>query len=335
MTASDQDSNERADYESVSTVSESELPANNRRNTWSELTGAFSKSRPEALSALLVVLLFATLVGALTMKGVASNVLLLGAGAIVAALLLLQQRSNARAGYRKAVASSEFPAVPLEQVFLGLAATAEVRDTELKGHCNRVAENSAAVGNALELSDQEVQALYWGGLLHDLGKVVVAASTLEKADRLTEAELSEIRRHPDYGADMVASVAPGEVRISEAIRYHHERWDGLGYPSGLKRDEIPVTARIIAVVDVFEALTSKRPYRHPLRPDQALVYVRRCSGTHFDPMVVAAFERLYDAGALQIADETRAAEESSVRTAHWKTVLRGSGSGARDSAATE
>lgn len=334
MTASDLNTSERTEDRPVSTISGYKLAATNRRDAWSDLISGFRKRRATLLSTFIVVPLVAALVGALTLKSVAGNVLLVAAGGMVATFLLLQRRSS-RSAFRKVVDASGFPTVPLEEVFLGLAAVAEVRDTELRGHCNRVAENSAAVGSALGLSDQEVQALYWGGLLHDLGKVVVAASTLEKADRLTEAELAEIRRHPDYGADLVASVAPAEVLISEAIRYHHERWDGLGYPSGLKRDEIPMAARIIAVVDVFEALTSKRPYRHPLRPDQALVYVRRCSGTHFDPIVVTAFERLYDAGALKIADETRVAEDGIARSAPWKAVLRGAAAGAHDSATIE
>lgn len=213
---------------------------------------------------------------------------------------------------------SNFRSVPLERVLKGLATMSEVRDTEMRGHCLRVAMNSASVGSVMGLRDEDLQILYWGGLLHDVGKLVVAASTLEKADRLTEAELAEIRRHPAYGADLVSAVAPDSSNISEAIRYHHERWDGLGYPSGLRREDIPVSARIIAVVDVFEALTSNRPYRQPLRPDQALVYVRRCSGTHFDPEVVAAFERLYRAGAIEIADEAQVPETRTLPATPWK-----------------
>ncbi len=106
-------------------------------------------------------------------------------------------------------------------MFKGLAAVSEAHNTEMSGHCLRVAENSASVGRALGLGEADIYKLYWAGLLHDVGKLVVAASTLEKADRLTESELAEIRRHPTYGADLVAAVAPDTFAISEAIRYHH------------------------------------------------------------------------------------------------------------------
>src|SRR5690606_11405520 len=138
-------------------------------------------------------------------------------------------------------------------------------------------------------------------LLHDVGKMAVAESVLTKSGRLTSDELDEIRRHPGYGADLVLGISPHLVGIAEAIRAHHERWDGRGYPLGISGNRIPLLARIISVTDVYEALTSPRPYREPLRPEQAAVYIRRGSGTQFDPVVVGAFERLHATAGLATA----------------------------------
>lgn len=204
---------------------------------------------------------------------------------------------------RTSVTNASWPSIPAEKVLRGLARTAELRDTELGGHCERVAENSVLVGREMGLGDGSLLELYWGGVLHDLGKIAVADQTLNKASRLSEEELAEIRRHPAYGADLLNSLGKELNGIAAIVRYHHERWDGYGYPEGLKREELPLNARIVAVADVFEALTSSRPYRQPLRADQAMVYLRRSSGTHFDPAVVAVFESLFNAGQLQVATD--------------------------------
>jgi len=195
-------------------------------------------------------------------------------------------------------ASWSLPAVQLESVLQSLADTAEQRDSQTHGHCERVALDSVAVGTALGLPREQLGTLYWAALLHDVGKIAIAETVLSKAGRLTPDELSEIRRHPAYGADLLTGISSSLAQVADSIRAHHERWDGLGYPLGLQSGGIPLVARIVSVVDVYEALTSPRPYREPLTPDQAVVYIRRGSGTQFDPEVVAVFERLHARCAL-------------------------------------
>lgn len=194
-----------------------------------------------------------------------------------------------------------------ERVLESLARTVEVRDHHTQGHCRRVARNAVAVGWALGLSDADVEVLRWAALLHDLGKIAVPDYILLKNGRLSEDEFAEIRRHPSYGADLLTSVSSAFRPIADVVRAHHERWDGLGYPLGLRSDEIPELARIIAVVDVFEALTSDRPYRSPMPGNQALQYVTHGSGTQFDPVVVSAFRSLVEEGSIECAAGLQAA----------------------------
>lgn len=191
-----------------------------------------------------------------------------------------------------------------DRILVSLANTVEVRDHHTQGHCQRVAQNAVVMGNALGFDKEELDILYWSAMLHDLGKISVPEYILQKHGRLTEGEFAEIRRHPSYGADLLASIAPEFRPMAEIVRAHHERWDGQGYPLGCHRDEIPLMARVIAVVDVFEALTSERPYRSPLAPDKALHYLRRGSGSQFDPSLVPLFEALYERREIRTADAT-------------------------------
>ena len=188
-----------------------------------------------------------------------------------------------------------------ERVLASLANTVEVRDHHTQGHCERVARNALVLGRELDLSTAELSVLYWAARLHDLGKIAVPEYILLKSGRLTEEEFSEIRRHPSYGADLLASVSTSFRPIADVVRAHHERWDGLGYPLGYKGDEIPRLARIIAIVDVFEALTSERPYRSPMPASHALRYITNGSQTQFDPDLVGVFERLYNRGKIECA----------------------------------
>jgi len=174
-----------------------------------------------------------------------------------------------------------------------LANTVEVRDRHTQGHCERVAKNARVVGKSLGLSKDQQDTLYWSALLHDLGKIAIPEYILQKDSKLTVLEYAEVKRHADYGANLLASVSTEFKEIADIVRSHHERYDGNGYPNGLKADEIPLAGRIISIIDVFEALTSRRPYRQPMRPADALDYIKANAGKQFDPDLVGVFETCY------------------------------------------
>lgn len=178
------------------------------------------------------------------------------------------------------------------------ASTIELRDRSTGGHSNRVARNARAVALSLDLDEAEIRWAYWAGLLHDLGKVAVPERILLKPGRLTPEEMLVMRRHSGVGAQLLEGVSGDFRPIALGVRAHHERWDGAGYPAGVSRDEIPLVGRILAVVDVFEALTCLRPYRGPLDPEEALAYVRFHGGSQFDPSIVEVFEGLFWRGEI-------------------------------------
>lgn len=187
------------------------------------------------------------------------------------------------------------------RVLSSLATIVEKRDEHIRGHCDRVAINALVMGRALDFDDEELETLYWAGLLHDLGKVGVREAILLKPGPLTADEYVQVKHHPEYGAGLLESISPEFNGIAEVVRHHHERWDGQGYPAGLSSEAIPQLSRVIAVVDVFEALTSERPYRQPMCPVNALAYLTAEVETHFDPVLVELFEDLYHAGDIEVA----------------------------------
>lgn len=182
------------------------------------------------------------------------------------------------------------------------ASTVELRDKPTGGHSSRVAHNARALGMVLGLDPEELRAVYWAGLLHDLGKIAVPEHILQKPTGLDDQEFRTVRRHADIGADLLMSVSPELRPIAEGIRTHHERWDGTGYPRGLAGENIPLVGRIVSVVDVFEALTCRRPYRGPQPVAQVLAFVRDRAGVWFDPAMVPLVEDLYWKGDVYTAD---------------------------------
>ena len=185
-----------------------------------------------------------------------------------------------------------------------LAEAVDKRDKFTSGHSQRVQAIAMDIGKAMKCSDDEMEALEWGGLLHDIGKIGVPDSVLLKQDRLTRDERITMNAHPVLGAEIIAPVkllAP-ELPI---IRHHHEWFNGSGYPDRLVADEIPRLARILHVADAFEAMTAARPYRMTaLTPERALAELRKFGGIQFDPDVVDAFVRTKWADGL--ADPGRA-----------------------------
>jgi HD-GYP domain-containing protein (c-di-GMP phosphodiesterase class II) len=171
-----------------------------------------------------------------------------------------------------------------------LAEMIEVRDPQLKQHSSEVADAVAAVADRLDLEPQRREELVFASLLHDVGKIGVSDAILLKPSRLTKEEYGEVKRHPQLGAQLIEQV-PALQRIAPAIRHHHERFDGDGYPGELEGTDIPLEARILAVADAFTAMVENRPYSPPISAEDACRELERCAGTQFDPEVVRAFVR--------------------------------------------
>ena len=173
----------------------------------------------------------------------------------------------------------------------------ELRDRETKGHTERVAELTVKLARELGVQGEELRYMRWGALLHDIGKLGIPDSIMFKPDKLTQEEWAVMRRHPVYAYETLSQIE--FLRPALAIPYsHHERWDGTGYPQGLRGEEIPLAARIFAVVDAWDAMTSDRPYRGSLPRDKALQEILDGAGTQFDPKVVRAFMALVERGEI-------------------------------------
>ena len=184
----------------------------------------------------------------------------------------------------------------LEKAYLesiqALRYTVEAKDKYTKGHSDRVSEYSVLIGKELGLSHDELKQLRIGGLFHDIGKIGVPDSILLKTEILTDEEYSEIKNHPSIGKHILSSASIFSD-IVPIVYHHHEKYDGTGYPGKLSGEDIPLLARITAVADTFDAMTSKRSYRDALSLEVAKNEIERCSGTQFDPKVVEAFLTVY------------------------------------------
>jgi putative nucleotidyltransferase with HDIG domain len=204
-----------------------------------------------------------------------------------AVLLFAVPLYTTRLAYRRFVEVREM----FTQTVRSLAEAVDKRDKFTSGHSHRVQEIAMDIGRAMKVNDEDLEALEWGGLLHDIGKIGVPDAVLLKQERLTREERATMNSHPVLGAEIIAPVtrlAP-ELPI---IRHHHEWFNGSGYPDRLVGDDIPRLARILHVADAFEAMTAARPYRMtPLTPEQALAELRKFGGIQFDPAVVDAFVR--------------------------------------------
>jgi HD-GYP domain-containing protein (c-di-GMP phosphodiesterase class II) len=182
-------------------------------------------------------------------------------------------------------------------VLAALSQAIEARDPYARGHSARVSALAVVVARRLGWRDARLGALRLGALLHDVGKLNLDDAVLQKPGPLDEREYREIRRHPLAGARLIRRFETLRPALPY-ILFHHERWDGSGYPSGRSREQIPIGARIVSVVDAFDAMTSLRPYRPPLSLRRALAEVRNGSGTQFDPGVVRAFLAAWSNGEL-------------------------------------
>lgn len=169
----------------------------------------------------------------------------------------------------------------------------EMRDERTLMHCERVAYNSWLLGKEMGMDNESLKSLYWAGLLHDLGKIRISETILLKPGKLTEEEFEIIKEHCLIGYEFLINLSEDLEMIAIGVRSHHERWDGHGYPDGSKELDIPLFGRIIAIVDVFEALTNKRPYKEAQSPEEAIQYMLENQETDFDPDILELFINLY------------------------------------------
>ncbi|WP_019586802.1 HD-GYP domain-containing protein [Deinococcus apachensis] len=227
--------------------------------------------------------------------------------------LVWQDKTRLEAELRDAArlleARVEERTVQVRQTFegglLALGMALEGRDLETSGHTERVVRLARALGRALHLPPEDLDALSQGAYLHDLGKLTVPDAILHKPGKLTPEEFAEMQTHAERGhrlALRLPHLAPGALTV---ILHHHERWDGTGYPHGLRGEGIPPLARIFAVADVYDALVSERPYKPAWTPQAAAAEILAGAGRHFDPCVVRAFAGLREAGRLGTPEEAR------------------------------
>lgn len=185
----------------------------------------------------------------------------------------------------------------LDELFLSsirsIVEAVDAKDPYTKGHSSRVVEYSLMVGGALNMGKDDLKDLEVSAILHDVGKIGVPDKILGKPGKLTFEEYAYMKRHPELGAAIIEPIAELR-RVSPNILYHHERYDGAGYPKGLKGENIPLFARIICVADSFDAITTDRPYRKKRSSKKACEELERCSGTQFDPQLVEVFVQQFE-----------------------------------------
>ena len=181
--------------------------------------------------------------------------------------------------------------IAYDETIQGWATALEMRDSETQGHSARVCELTIALARKMNIPEKELVHLRRGVLLHDIGKMAIPDAILHKPGPLTDEEWRVMRRHPEYARTYLIKV-PFLGPALDIPYFHHERWDGSGYPNGLVGENIPLYARVFAVVDVWDALTSDRPYRQAWPPEKTLAYLQTEAGRQFDPRVVAAFVEL-------------------------------------------
>jgi putative nucleotidyltransferase with HDIG domain len=169
-----------------------------------------------------------------------------------------------------------------------LAATIDAKDPYTSGHSHRVTEYATMAAAALSLPQEEIEAIEYAGILHDIGKIAVSDTILNKTGSLTADEWAIIRRHPLIGSNMLRDI-PYLDKARNLVLHHHERYDGTGYPHSLKGEDIPIGARILAVADAFDTMTTDRSYRDALSKDYAISELYKCAGTQFCPIAVGAF----------------------------------------------
>jgi response regulator RpfG family c-di-GMP phosphodiesterase len=232
-------------------------------------------------------------------------------GASASASLPCDEKSWQRASQAEPPRSADDGSLSdTEGILFALALAVEQRDRQTAGHCERLALMSVALGIGAGLERAELLALYRGGYLHDVGKVGIPDSIMLKPGKLTSDEWLIMRSHPQRGEEIcrpMSTLTP----VLPLIRYHHERWDGSGYPDGLRGEQIPLGARLLQVADIYDALISPRPYKPAYAPAQALEMIRDETKRGWrDPGVVELFMAMHDTVIHKIADYTAQANRT-------------------------
>jgi len=181
---------------------------------------------------------------------------------------------------------------------IALAAAIEAKDEYTRGHCQRVSAYAVEIGTRLALPDHTMRDLELAAILHDIGKIGIDEAILRKPTRLTFEEMQAMHEHPAIGERILRSVEPLHL-VASYIIYHHEHYDGRGYPNGARGEEIPLIARIISVADAYDSMSSRRPYRETLPEEESLTRLRTKAGSQFDPQIVSIFLELYDTGVIE------------------------------------
>jgi putative two-component system response regulator len=192
-----------------------------------------------------------------------------------------------------------------QDVLVALASAVDAKDPATEHHCGRVAERSLQLAQLAGLGQDAVEAVGYGAVLHDVGKIGIREDVLRKPGALTDEERTEMQRHPLIGAEILRPLRLG-FTVGPIVRAHHERWDGRGYPDGLGGDEIPIGARIVSIVDAHDAMTHDRPYRARLSGEDAVEELLRHRGTQFDPELTDLFVGNLEQIAQASRDETDA-----------------------------
>jgi len=171
----------------------------------------------------------------------------------------------------------------------------DYKDEDTGAHVKRMSRYSAAVARCMGLAESTIETILYASPMHDLGKIGIPDHILRKPAKLDPAEWEIMKQHTVIGATILKDSDAEFIRMGEAVaRNHHEKWDGSGYPNQLKGTDIPIASRIAAIADVFDALTSKRPYKEPFSVEKSLAIIKEGSGSHFDPDVVDAFFAIQD-----------------------------------------
>ena len=185
-----------------------------------------------------------------------------------------------------------------EASLTALANAIDLRDRYTRGHVERVTAYAMSIASCMEWPPWRVEQLRFGSILHDIGKIHIRETTLFKETSLTDEEWDEIKKHPINGAEMIKDI-PYVSHAIPIVRHHHERWDGNGYPDQLAGDKIPIEARIVAVADAFDAMTTERPYSPSRDLEEAYDEILNCTGKQYDPSVVEAFQVAWNLGEIR------------------------------------